>query len=41
MVSQVLTLYLTPVVYVLLDPLTRGRRVHESEGAAAETAASP
>ena len=26
LVSQLLTLYLTPVVYLLLDPLTRGRR---------------
>ena len=27
-VSQLLTLYLTPVVYLLLDPLTRARRTH-------------
>ena len=30
-VSQILTLYMTPVVYLLLDPLTRSRRVHLDE----------
>ena len=34
-VSQILTLYMTPVVYLLLDPLTRTRRPHEeAEGEA-------
>ena len=31
LVSQILTLYLTPVVYMLLDPLTRSRRVPVDE----------
>ncbi len=42
-VSQVLTLFLTPVVYVLLDPLTRSPRPHD-DGAptiAAAEVASP
>ena len=30
-VSQLLTLYMTPVVYLLLDPLTRSKRVHLDE----------
>ena len=38
MVSQVLTLYLTPVVYLLLDPLTKSRR---AEGDAETTSDAP
>jgi HAE1 family hydrophobic/amphiphilic exporter-1 len=39
-VSQLLTLYMTPVVYLLLDPLTRSTRPHEeTEEAATPTAA--
>jgi HAE1 family hydrophobic/amphiphilic exporter-1 len=38
LVSQVLTLYLTPVVYMLLDPLTRSRRVHVDEATPDEEA---
>ena len=36
-VSQILTLYMTPVVYLLLDPLTRSQRPHEE----AETTSVP
>ena len=36
LVSQVLTLYLTPVVYLLLDPLTRSGRETADTGDAAE-----
>ncbi|MDK9695972.1 MAG: efflux RND transporter permease subunit [Siculibacillus sp.] len=30
-VSQILTLYMTPVVYLLLDPLTRSKRPHDED----------
>ena len=39
-VSQILTLYLTPVIYLLLDPLTRSRRPAETGVAGSEPQAA-